>query len=148
MCILDRMPVQTLRVGHEEVTVRLTTAETGGRLLAFDVTMPPGGGPPALHRHEPVEVYRVLDGELAFYVADGEAVQRSVGGAGDVVHIAGGREHTIRNESGRPARAFVTFADGAEQMERFMHSAAAAASVEDVMRAATRHGIEVTRPLP
>jgi quercetin dioxygenase-like cupin family protein len=138
------MPVETLRVGHEEVAVRLTTAETGGRLLAFDVTMPPGGGPPALHRHAPTEVYRVLEGEFAFYLGD----ERTIARAGAVVHIAGGREHTIRNESSRPARAYVTFLDGAEDMEGFMRSAAEADSIEAVMEAAARHGIEITRPVP
>jgi quercetin dioxygenase-like cupin family protein len=138
------MPVEILRIGHDEVAVRLTTADTGGKLLAFDVTMPPGGGPPALHRHAPAEVYRVLEGEFAFYLDD----TRTVEPAGAVVHIAGGREHTIRNESGAPARAYVTFLDGAEQMEGFMRSAAEAASIDEVMQAATRHGIEITRPLP
>jgi hypothetical protein len=50
-------------VGRDEIAVRLTTAETGDRLLALDVTMPAGGGPPGLHRHAAAEVYRVLDGE-------------------------------------------------------------------------------------
>jgi quercetin dioxygenase-like cupin family protein len=133
---------ETLRIGGDEVTIRLTTAETGGDLLAFDVTMPPGGGPPAMHRHAAAEVYRVLEGEFAFYLDDTRTVER----AGAVVHIAGGREHTIRNESAAPARAYVTFLDGAERIERFMLSAADAASIEDVMAAAMRHGIEMTRP--
>ena len=30
--------------------------------------MPPGGGPPLLHRHAPSEIYHVLDGEFTFYV--------------------------------------------------------------------------------
>jgi mannose-6-phosphate isomerase-like protein (cupin superfamily) len=134
----------SMRVGLDEVAVRLSTADTGGRLLAFDVTMPPGGGPPAMHRHDPVEVYRVLEGELAFYLEDTRTVER----AGAVVHIAGGREHTIRNESAVPARAYVTFLEGAERMEEFMRAAARAGTVDEVMAAAREHGIEVTRALP
>jgi quercetin dioxygenase-like cupin family protein len=137
------MPVEILRVGHDEVAVRLTTADTGGTLLAFDVTMPPGGGPPALHRHAPAEVYRVLEGEFAFYLDD----ERTVAREGDVVHIAGGREHTIRNESAAPARAYVTFLDGAERMEAFMHAAAQAGSPDELPAVAARCGIEITRPV-
>ena len=138
------MTPDVLRVGHDEVAVRLTTGETGGKLLAFDVTMPPGGGPPAMHRHAPAEVYRVLEGEFAFYLDDTRTVQR----AGAVVHIAGGREHTIRNESDAPARAYVTFVDGAEAMEAFMRAAAGASGLDELMQAAARHGIEMTRALP
>ena len=94
--------------------------------------MPPGGGPPMLHRHEAFELYRVRSGELAFYIEGrGGAVTRSVAGPGAVVPIAGGLEHTIRNESGAPAEALVVFSPGAA-MERFA-------------RTGEPHGIEMTR---
>lgn len=31
--------------------------------------MPPAGGPPALHRHDPAELYRVERREFSFYLA-------------------------------------------------------------------------------
>ncbi|MGI9098089.1 MAG: cupin domain-containing protein [Solirubrobacteraceae bacterium] len=132
---------ERIRVGQEEIAVRVTTADSGGRLLAVDVTMPPGGGPPALHRHDPVEVYRVLEGEFTFYFGDGDAIERVVAPVGAAVHVAGGREHTIRNESDRAARGFVTFTDGAAQMEGFLRAAGALAergalALEDVLAVA------------
>jgi oxalate decarboxylase/phosphoglucose isomerase-like protein (cupin superfamily) len=114
--------------------------------------MAPGGGPPALHRHEPAELYRVEQGEFAFYVeGDTGAVERSVAAAGTTVAIPGGREHTIRNESDREAVAFVVYAPGGE-LEAFARAAARLAAdgppaVERVLAVAAEHGIEITRPL-
>ena len=122
----------TTTLGIERIEVALSSDATGGDLAVFAVTMPPGGGPPMLHRHEAFELYRVRSGELAFYIEgrDG-AVTRSVAGPGAVVPIAGGLEHTIRNESGAPAEALVVFSPGAA-MERFA-------------RTGEPHGIEMTR---
>jgi oxalate decarboxylase/phosphoglucose isomerase-like protein (cupin superfamily) len=142
-----------LRVGADEIVVRAGSAETGGTLFAAEVRMPPGGGPPLLHRHAPGEVYHLLRGELAFYIADDAGtVRRTTGAAGAVVPIPGGRPHTIRNESGAEARAFVVYAPG-ESMERFARAAAALAvdgapEMDDVLELAASHGIEMTEPIP
>jgi mannose-6-phosphate isomerase-like protein (cupin superfamily) len=141
-----------LVVGGDEVVVRVPAAATGGRVAAVEVRMAAGGGPPGLHRHAACEVYRVEEGELAFYVEDdaGE-VRRTVAPAGSVVPIAGGREHTIRNESAAAARAYVVYSPG-DGMEGFARAAAALAaagrpSMADVVALAGTHGIEMTRPL-
>ncbi len=141
-----------LSVGGDEVAVRVTGEQSGGALLAIEVRMAPGGGPPALHRHDPSELYRVERGELAFYLGDEAGhVRRRTAGPGEVVAIPGGAEHTIRNESGEEARAFVVFAPGGA-MERFVREAAAlgadgAPAMREVLSLAARHGIEMTRPL-
>ena len=142
-----------VRVGHDLLTFHVTSAESGGSLIAVEVRMPAGGGPPMLHRHDPAEVYRVERGELAIYVEDdGGAVERIAAPAGTTVHIAGGRAHTIRNESGADATAYVVFTPG-EAMERFVRAAGALADggepqVEDVLALAARHGVEFTGPVP
>jgi oxalate decarboxylase/phosphoglucose isomerase-like protein (cupin superfamily) len=142
-----------LTVGAEELTLDLTSSQSGGMLLGLTVRMPSGGGPPVLHRHDPFELYRVEQGELAFYLADdaGE-VRRRTAGPGEAVAIPAGREHTIRNESEGEARAFVVFAPGAG-MERFIRAAGALAAggtpaIEDVLALAAAHGVELTRPIP
>jgi oxalate decarboxylase/phosphoglucose isomerase-like protein (cupin superfamily) len=144
--MMDRQPVDddVLRLGGDEIAFRVTSAQSGGALVAFDLAMPAGGGPPGLHRHPSAEVYRVQSGELTFHVAgeDG-AVRTATAGPGEVVHIPGGRAHTIRNASGGPARAYVVFVPGGE-MEAFARAAAAApAPPQDVMALAARHGIEL-----
>ena len=93
-------PDERLRVGGDELRLRLTGAQSGGEAIAFEVEIPSGGGPPMLHRHRSLELYRVEDGELAFYLEDanGEVARRAMG-AGGVAFIPGGAEHTVRNES-------------------------------------------------
>jgi oxalate decarboxylase/phosphoglucose isomerase-like protein (cupin superfamily) len=143
---------EALSVGGDQVVVQATSEESDGALFAVEVHMAPGGGPPALHRHDPFELYRVERGELAFYVADAAGrVRRHTAGPGEVVAIPGGREHTIRNESGDEARAFVVFSPAGE-MEGFVRGAAALAAagrpgMDEVLALAARQGIELTRPL-
>jgi mannose-6-phosphate isomerase-like protein (cupin superfamily) len=133
-----------LTVGADELRFRVTSADSDGALLAFEICMPPGGGPPTLHRHDPAELYRVESGEFAFYIgAEDGSVTRSTAGAGEVVAIPGGREHTVRNESTTDAAAFVVLAPGAD-FESFVR---AAARSDDVAALAAAHGIEITRPL-
>jgi mannose-6-phosphate isomerase-like protein (cupin superfamily) len=138
---------ERLDLGGDEVTFRSTSAESDGALLALEVRLPPGGGPPALHRHEPFELYRVERGELTFHFGDeAGGIERRVAGAGAVVSIPGGREHTVRNESADEAFAFVVFSPGAV-MENFIREAAglASPSMDDVLAIAAAHGVEITR---
>lgn len=146
----DKRVVETLLVGSDELAFHVTSDETGGALLAVEVRLPPGGGPPMLHRHAPTEVYRVERGELALYVEDGAGdVARLSAGPGDVVHIPAGRAHTVRNESLADALAYVVFAPGAE-IERFVRAAGAlrTPTPADVIVTAERHGIEMAGPVP
>jgi mannose-6-phosphate isomerase-like protein (cupin superfamily) len=113
------MPEPTLTVGSDTIALRVTTDESDGTVVAYDAWLPPGGGPPALHRHAAFELFRVECGELAFYLEDTDGqVARGVACAGDVVAIPGGREHTVRNESSEQAQAFVVLSPGAA-MEGF-----------------------------
>lgn len=137
-----------VRVGTDEIVFRVTSAQSDGQLVAAEVAMPPGDGPPALHRHDDFEVYRVERVELTLYVEDEAGdIGRITAGAGAVVAIPGGRAHTVRNESGEAAGAFVIFAPGAA-MEAFVREAGTLAEhgpprPEDVMALAARHGTEM-----
>ena len=141
-----------MRVGGDEIEFKVSGEDGASGLVAAEVRMAPGGGPPALHRHDPAELYRVEHGELSFYLADGAgAVDRFVAGAGATVAIPGGREHTVRNESDAEALAFVVYSPGAP-MEAFAREAAALAEagpppIERVFEVAAAHGIEITRAL-
>jgi mannose-6-phosphate isomerase-like protein (cupin superfamily) len=103
-----------------------------------------------MHRHEPGEIYHVLDGEFTFYTATDDGLRRSTAGAGDIVPLAGGVAHTVRNESDKDAVAFVVHAPGAP-MEQFSRSVAALAGPPDmaaVLEIAARSGIELLGPVP
>jgi mannose-6-phosphate isomerase-like protein (cupin superfamily) len=151
--MIDRSPDDVIVVGTDELTVRLPSAATGGALMAAEVRLPPGGGPPMLHRHDAEELYRVESGTLTFYVEGaGVVVERLEAGPGAVVHLPGGRAHTVRNESRGDAAGFVVFAPGAA-IERFVRAAGALAAagppaMADVLALAERHGVEMGAPVP
>jgi len=140
-------------MGSDELCVVATTAQTGGALFAATVRMPPGGGPPVMHRHAPGEVYHVLEGEFTFYVGPTDGtVRRFTATAGQVVPLAGNTPHSIRNESDAEALAFMVHAPGAA-MERFSRAAAALAAageptMDAVVAIAERHGIDLLGPIP
>jgi oxalate decarboxylase/phosphoglucose isomerase-like protein (cupin superfamily) len=142
-----------IQVGADRLTFHVTSEESRDGLVAAEVEMPAGGGPPMMHRHAPAEVYRVDAGELTFYLGDGNGgVERRVASAGETVYIAENRPHTIRNESEWRASAFVVYTPGAD-MERFFRSAGELAAEgpprpEDVVAVAERNGIVFTGPVP
>jgi mannose-6-phosphate isomerase-like protein (cupin superfamily) len=145
-------PGDEITIGRERIEFKVTSDQSAGEVLVFGVQMPPGGGPPMLHRHDAFELYRVRSGELTIYLEgrDG-AVTRTVAGPGAVVPIAGGREHTIRNESDEEAEAVVVFSPG-EPMERFARAAGdlgrdRAPAYDEVLALAQAHGIEITRSI-
>lgn len=138
------MTDERIRVGTDEIRLRVTSAESDGRLMAAEVTMPAGGGPPAMHRHDAAEVYRVESGQLTMYVEDATGeVARVTAAPGDTVHIPGGRPHTIRNEGAVAATAYVVFVPGA-QMEGFVRDVAGLSTPDPqaVMAVAERHGVQ------
>jgi len=140
-------------LGPDETVVLASCADTNGDLFAVEVRMHPGGGPPVMHRHDPGEVYRVLEGEFTFYIGDGAGgARRITAGPGDVVPLSGGVPHTVRNESDSDAVAFMVHAPGGP-MEGFVRAAAALAAegrptMDDVLEVAARHGIELLGPIP
>jgi quercetin dioxygenase-like cupin family protein len=144
---------ERISLGGDEVVVLATCAQTDGALFAVQVRMPPGGGPPVMHSHKPGEVYHVLEGAFTFYVGDGAGtVRRFTASAGEVVPLAGGVPHAIRNESDADAVAFSVHAPGAP-MEGFTRAAAALAangtpSMAAVLAIAAEHGIELLGPIP
>jgi mannose-6-phosphate isomerase-like protein (cupin superfamily) len=148
----EPMPGDEVTVGRQRIIFKLTSEQSAGEVSVFDVRIPPGGGPPMLHCHDPFELYRVRSGELAIYLegSDG-AVARTVAGPGAVVPIEGGLEHTVRNESDQEAKATVVFSPG-EPMERFAYAAGdlgreRAPGQDEVLALAEAHGIEITRSI-
>jgi mannose-6-phosphate isomerase-like protein (cupin superfamily) len=153
MLPVDRTTAERLRLGGDEITVLATCAQTDDTMFVVEMRMPPGGGPPVMHRHEPAEVYHVLEGKFAFYLGlpDG-SVERVTATAGDVVPLAGSTPHTVRNETDRDAVAFVVHAPG-PVMEGFSRGAVALAErgrtdMADVLDLAQRHGIEMLGTVP
>jgi quercetin dioxygenase-like cupin family protein len=150
---VDRATCECLTMGQDKITILATSAQTGGALFAVEVRMPPGGGPPLMHRHAPGEIYHVLEGEFTFYTApDDGPPSRVTARAGDIVPLAGGVPHTVRNESSADAVGLLVHAPGAP-MENFTRAVAAAAAdgppdMAEVLEIAARNGIELLGPIP
>ena len=92
----------------------------------------------------------MLEGEFTFYIGDPAGTVRRVSAtAGDVVPLAGGTPHTVRNESSADAVAFVVHSPAAV-MEGFSRAAAALAapSMDRVLALAQEHGVELLGPIP
>lgn len=158
---MDKPPVdyatcECLRLGTDEVVVLMISAQSGGALFAIEIRMPPGGGPPVMHRHEPSDLLRAA-GEFTIYTGEllpeggWTGVRRVTAAAGDVVPLTGNTPHTIRNESD-DAVAFVVHAPGTA-FEGFVRAGAALAaegepSMDQVLDVAARNGIELLGPIP
>jgi mannose-6-phosphate isomerase-like protein (cupin superfamily) len=143
---------ESLRMGTDTVTILTPSTETAGDLFAVEIRMQPGGGPPVMHRHAPSEVYRVLSGQLVFYLDGPGGPVRRTASAGDTVTLPGNIGHTIRNESDEEAVAFSVHAPGAP-MEGFTRAVAELGqegppSMDEVLAVASKHGIELLGPIP
>lgn len=74
----------------------------------LEVEVAPGGGPPALHRHEYTEIFHFLEG--AFEVSttdDSRRLQTFTVNAGDVVSIPSLAWHNFKNIGRTPGRFVV-----------------------------------------
>jgi quercetin dioxygenase-like cupin family protein len=104
---------RTLGVVGDVYRFLMTGAETDGRYALWEALVAPGAGPPPhIHTRE-VESFYVIEGEIAFTLAEGRHVAR----AGTFLTIPIGTLHGFNNESGAPARMLIWVAPaGLEQM--------------------------------
>jgi quercetin dioxygenase-like cupin family protein len=81
-------------VSGERIVIRTSGAETGGRLLVFDLCLPPAAHVPAGHTHPmQVERFTVLAGRVRFTLG-----RRAIlAAAGDVVEVPSGTPHWFGN---------------------------------------------------
>ncbi len=93
--------------------LKLRTEDTGGVFALWDLSSPPGNGPPPhVHRRES-ETFYVLEGTFEFIsAADSYRVR-----TGSVVHVPKDTLHTFRNAGTAQGRALVLVVPGG--FERF-----------------------------
>jgi len=107
----------------EQITIRATAAETGGRVLEWELMLAPGGRVPSSHAHpEQEESFTVLTGQMRFRVGG----RRVTAGPGDTVRIPPGTVHHFANPGSRPARVAVQTRP-ALNMQKLLETAAALA---------------------
>ena len=97
-------PVLTLPNGN---IARILTAgsETTQQLTVIDYTDFTLGNPPPFTRHDFIETFTVLDGNLAFQYQDEESFLVK---AGSTVTVADGRSHTFWNPAEQPLRILLS----------------------------------------
>lgn len=101
----------------ELITIRLSSAQTGGVFAVTALLARPGGGPP-LHTHPAAEVFLIQDGAFEFTGLDTGQPYIVRATPGETVFIPGGAPHTYQCVSPTPGRALGVLAPGGE-MERF-----------------------------
>lgn len=109
----------------ERIVIRMSGAETGGRLLVFDLFLPPGGHVPAGHVH-PVqeERFTVVAGRMCFRLGRTTALARP----GDSMVIPAGVAHWFGNAGPDVAHARVEVRPALRMEELFEATEALGAS--------------------
>jgi quercetin dioxygenase-like cupin family protein len=88
----------------EQIVVRRTAGQTGGRVLDWELVLAPGGRVPSSHAHpEQEECFTMLEGQLRFRVGG----RRLLAGPGDIVRVPPGTVHHFANAGSGPARVAV-----------------------------------------
>jgi quercetin dioxygenase-like cupin family protein len=91
-------------ISGERIVIRQSGAQTGGRLLAFDLLLPPGGHVPAAHVHPAQEErFTVVEGRMRFRLR-----RRTIlAGPGETVRVPPGTPHWFGAAGTEAARARV-----------------------------------------
>ncbi|MGI8855427.1 MAG: cupin domain-containing protein [Thermomicrobiales bacterium] len=89
---------EPIRIFDEEISVKVTGAETAGAYALLTISVAPGGGPP-MHAHPGSETFYILSGAFAFTRRDAHGVSTFRAGPGTVVNAPGGVPHRFENVS-------------------------------------------------
>ncbi|AGS25010.1 cupin domain-containing protein [Rhizobium etli] len=118
-------------------------------LSVVEVTVPPGSGTPP-HKHQSIEIFRVLSGEITFTLFDAALPTQIVAHAGDVLTLRSYQPHNYVNTSNLPAQMLAIVENSMSRFFRDLgHSELPPAGlpsteeIKAVMAACQRHGIEI-----
>jgi len=138
-----------LQVIADLVELRVSTQETDNALLACELVVPPGAGPP-LNRHNQTEVLRIIEGDFVIVDEDGLEIPLK---AGDAALIPSGAWHRYRNTGHGMGRMWCVITPGG--MEGFFEELGVLSDatepapvterpdVDRILTVAAHHGIEV-----
>ena len=124
---------KSLWVLGELATCKVISGQTSGAYSLFEVTSPPGSGPPAHVQHREDEVIYVLKGEYEFLVED-STLRVS---AGWLVYVPKGTLHAHKNVGDTLARMLVIQTPGGSH-ERFFEEVSEATQDQREPRAPGR----------
>ena len=133
-------------------TFKASSEQTGGRFSVTEQTFPKGMATPLHVQPEDDETFYVLEGDLTFYLEDGQPLPAS---AGSFVHLPAGTAHAYQVDSETARLLNITTA----QHEAFFRAAGdparertlppqAPPDMDRVTAAAEEHGVEILGPPP
>lgn len=132
-------------MGETSTYFLATDTRTGGAFALVEERAIDGETIP-LHKHDDVESFYILEGEISFYLDD-QSGKRA--GAGAFVHIPGGTIHGFRIESAMARYLILTTPRHGEFYRAITlpspHAAIAGSVIEQACQA---YGIEFVGPLP
>jgi mannose-6-phosphate isomerase-like protein (cupin superfamily) len=112
---------QHFLVGTDVLTIKAGSDTTAGSMLIFEIRVPPGGGPPTLHRHGYSEVFYLLDGEFEISTLDADNhLQTATLKAGDTIAIPSMDWHNFKNVG--PSTGRFLAVHGPPVMEELIHA--------------------------
>jgi len=146
---------ESYNVIGEQITFKVTSAETDGTFTVMELLAQPGGGPP-LHTHPSAETFTILEGAFEFSGLDEGAPYRIRATPGDTVFIPGGVPHTYKAVGDTAGRATLVCTPGRE-MEQFFAAVGVRVSegqtppagppdIPAMLAAAEKHGIVFVAP--
>jgi quercetin dioxygenase-like cupin family protein len=110
-------------ISGERIVIRTSGAQTAGRLLSFDLSLPPGGHVPARHVHpEQVERFTLLAGQLRFRVGR----RTFLPSPGETITVPAGTAHWFGNPGTQVAHVRVEV-EPALRMEELLEATEAMA---------------------
>ncbi|HZP84082.1 MAG TPA: cupin domain-containing protein [Chthonomonadaceae bacterium] len=128
-----------------QVNILLRSEDTGGTFCAYEVIVPPGGGPPPhVHSHND-EAFYVLEGEIE--IRCGEKTVQA--GAGTYVYLPRHIPHAFKNVGEANGRLLGTATPGGH--ERFFEdvdrlSRNGPPPMDEALAVCRKHGIELLLP--
>ena len=134
------------------VTIKATAEQTGGEFFLMEEFASRGTATP-LHVHpQDDESFYILEGELTFYLEDGQPIPAS---AGSFVHIPGGVVHAFQVDS-ETARYLITTTPQHERFYRAISEPAQSRTLppeeppdmEKIEAAAQEYKVEILGPPP
>jgi mannose-6-phosphate isomerase-like protein (cupin superfamily) len=119
---MERGDGPLIQVNGDEVTIKISSRDTGGAFTVFEGRTRPLHGPPLhLHRDQD-ESWYILEGQYRFEV-DGQEIYA---GAGSTVFAPRGSRHTFQNIGSIPGRMVTTVVPGG--LDNFFEELAAASA--------------------
>jgi quercetin dioxygenase-like cupin family protein len=104
---------RTIAVVGDVYRFLATGEDTNGKYALIEAIVPPGGGPPPHVHSREEEGFYIIEGEIAFQIAE----RRIIAGPGMFANMPVGTPHSFKNESDRPAKMLIFIAPaGLEQM--------------------------------